>query len=69
MLDDLRKSAETSYMEEEAALEALRNQPKEEKRFLGMTAGQRFILSLMLLILVVVLGTLFLLVAGKMILP
>jgi hypothetical protein len=69
MLDDLRKSAESSYLEEEAALEALRNQPEVEKKFLGMTASQRFILALMLLILVVVLGTLFLLVSGKMILP
>ncbi len=69
MLDDLRNSAEASFIEEESAMEAQRLIPVTEKRFLGMTAVQRFILVFLLLILVVVLGTLFLLVSGKMILP
>ncbi len=69
MLDDLRNSAEASFIEEESVLEAQRLIPTKEKRFLGMTAAQRFILVFLLLILVVVLGTLFLLVSGKMILP
>ena len=69
MLDDLRNSAEASFIEEESAMEAQRLVPSKENRFLGMTAAQRFILVFLLLILVVVLGTLFLLVSGKMILP
>jgi len=69
MLDDLRNTAEASFIEEESALEAQRLLVPKEKRFLGMTAVQRFILAFLMLILVVVLGTLFLLVSGKMILP
>ncbi|PKO09977.1 MAG: hypothetical protein CVU40_07095 [Chloroflexi bacterium HGW-Chloroflexi-2] len=69
MLDDLRNTAEASFIEEESVIEAQRLLNPKEKRFLGMTAAQRFILALLLLILVIVLGTLFLLVSGKMILP
>ena len=69
MLDDLRNSAEASFLEEETTMEQVSLLPMKERRFLGMTAGQRFILALLVLILVVVLGTLFLLVAGKMVLP
>ncbi len=69
MLDDLRNTAEASFIQEETAIAEQQYLPKKEKRFLGMTAIQRFILAVLLLILVVVLGTLFLLVSGKMILP
>jgi hypothetical protein len=69
MLDDLRNSAEASFLEEETTMEQVRFIPMKERRFLGMTAAQRFILTFLALILVVVLGTLFLLVAGKMVLP
>jgi hypothetical protein len=68
MLDDLRNSAEASYLDEDQL--ELENQLKpKETRFLGMTAAQRFILSVLLFILVVVMGTLLLLVSGKMVLP
>jgi hypothetical protein len=68
MLDDLRNSAEASFLDEDQL--ELENQYKaKEKRFLGMTAAQRFILSVLLFILVVVMGTLLLLVTGKMVLP
>lgn len=66
MLDDLRNTAEASYLDEDNL--ELETKVKE-KRFLGMTAAQRFILALLMLILIVVLGTLMLLVAGKMVLP
>lgn len=66
MLDDLRNTAEASYLDEDNL--ELETKVKE-KRFLGMTAAQRFILALLMLILVVVLGTLMLLVTGKMVLP
>lgn len=68
MLDDLRNSAEASYLDEDQL--ELENQLKpKETRFLGMTAAQRFILSVLLFIMVVVMGTLLLLVSGKMVLP
>ncbi len=68
MLDDLRNSAEASFLDEDQL--ELENQYKtKEKRFLGMTAAQRFILSVLLFILVVVMGTLLLLLSGKMVLP
>lgn len=66
MLDDLRNSAEASYSEEDILEYENKN---KEKRFLCMTAAQRFILSILLLILVVVLGSLLLMVTGKMVLP
>lgn len=69
MLDDLRNTAEASFIQEETAIAEQQYLPKKEKRFLGMTAIQRFVLAVLLLILVVVLGTLFLMVSGKMILP
>ena len=62
MLDDLRHS--TEFFEEEV-------RPVEEDRpgFLGMTAGQRFVLVLMLFLMVVVLGALFLFVTDSIYLP
>lgn len=69
MLDDLRNSAEASFLEEESFQQQEELLPLKETRFLGMTAAQRFILSVLMLILVVVMGTLMLLVTGKMVLP
>jgi len=69
MLDDLRNTAEASFLEEESVQQREALRPPKEKRFLGMTAAQRFILSVLMLILVVVMGTLMLLVTGKMVLP
>ncbi|MFH1447017.1 MAG: hypothetical protein ABIG43_06375 [Chloroflexota bacterium] len=42
---------------------------KPEKYFLGMTAPQRFIAALFLLIVVLILGSFFLLLTGKIALP
>jgi len=41
----------------------------EEKRFLGMNAPQRFMLSLMLFFMVAILGALCLILAGKIVIP
>jgi len=46
-----------------------RRRRKPERRFMGMTALQRFIATLFLLIVVLVLGTFFLLLTGKIVLP
>jgi hypothetical protein len=40
-----------------------------ENRVLGMTAAQRFLVALMLLLVILVLGTFFLLISGKIALP
>lgn len=66
MLDDLRSSAEDSYTEVEPVPVY---KPKKKKQFLGMTAAQRFVVALFLLIIVVVLGTFCLLATGRVVLP
>ena len=64
MLDDLRNSAD--FKEEPQAVPGKKR--KKSKKFLGMTAPQRFIFVLMLLILVVVLGSMCLMITGKVVL-
>ncbi|MAT45378.1 MAG: hypothetical protein CL609_23870 [Anaerolineaceae bacterium] len=66
MLDDLRNSAENSYTEVEPIPT---DRPRRKKQFLGMTAVQRFVVALFLLIIVIVLGTFCLLATGKIVLP
>jgi len=79
MFDNLRDSADSSFYEEEpndlykepapssgkpkAAPKARR---KSNARFLGLTAQQRFILSLMLMFTVCIMGTLAMVVLGRM---
>ncbi len=75
MLDDLRSSAAQSIVEEETAPEpqgqvTLRpggKKRKKKQRFLGMTASQRFILSLMLLFITCLGGSLCLLLTGRVV--
>ncbi len=72
MLDDLRNSAASSYLDEEEAIqEDLRSgqDSSEEKLFLGMTAPQRFVIVLMMLMMTCVLGTFFLVATEKIVLP
>ena len=69
MIDDLRNSASDSYLEEEINPTPLTPTKKTGKNFLGMTAPQRFVLALLLLIAVVVLGTFCLLITGRILLP
>jgi hypothetical protein len=75
MLDDLRNSS--SFIDEEdnqktaeAQNTTLRTEYHQEKSsFLGMTAQQRFILSLILFIMVFILGVFALVVSGSIVLP
>ncbi len=73
MLDDLRNSS--SFIDEEDTLdesEVFVRRPargRQDGTFLGMTAPQRFILSLMLFFMVCILGTVALYVSGSIILP
>lgn len=74
MLDDLRNSSfldeeeETQAQESTAVLERPARR-KPQKKFLGMTAQERFILSLMLFLLVCAFSVLALFVTEKMVLP
>jgi hypothetical protein len=74
MFDNLRDSAESSFYEEErddlhkeqVATPAPRRRVRNNARFLGMTAQQRFLISIMLLFTVCIVGTLAMLVLEKM---
>jgi hypothetical protein len=75
MFDNLRDSAESSsfYEEEQNDLykepvEKAASKPKRRKntRFLGMTAQQRFFVSLMLMFTVCIMGTLAMFMLGRM---
>ncbi len=71
MLDDLRSSAASSFYEEESTEneETLTKEPRRQRGpFLGMTAAQRFVLALLLLMMTCVLGAFCLLVTEKMVL-
>lgn len=71
MLDDLRSSAASSFYEEETTEneEALAKEHHRQRGpFLGMTAAQRFVLALLLLMMTCVLGAFCLLVTEKMVL-
>jgi len=59
MLDDLRSSAASSFTEEESGQADLSMEYEApERRILGMTAIQRFIIAVMLLMMTCVLGAL-----------
>jgi hypothetical protein len=80
MFDNLRDTADSSFYEEEQndlykepapannrpKKSAPQNRRSNNARILGMTAQQRFIVSLMLMFTVCIMGTLAMLVLGKM---
>jgi hypothetical protein len=74
MFDNLRDSAESSFYEEEPndlykepiAQPAPKRRTKSNARFLGMTAQQRFLISVMVMFTVCIIGTLAMFVLGKM---
>ena len=70
MLDDYREQASASpyYEEPEETFEEVKPY-RPKKRILGMTAGQRLVIALMLLFAVCILGTLALLVTERIVLP
>ncbi|MBK8619946.1 MAG: hypothetical protein IPN96_23305 [Anaerolineales bacterium] len=70
MFDNLREDAAASpFYEEEAkfqpALDLAPSGRARSSRFLGMTAMQRFVITFMLMLAVCVIGTMALLVLGK----
>ncbi|KPL83922.1 hypothetical protein SE15_01525 [Thermanaerothrix daxensis] len=68
MLDDLRSSIDFSFSEEEEPTPPSTRRRRRRGQFLGMTAAQRFVLSLLLFLMTVVLGMLCLVVTGRMML-
>ena len=74
MFDNLRDSAESSFYEEEpndlykepVPAPAPRRRVTTNRRFLGMTAQQRFLISVMLMFTVCIVGTLAMLLLEKM---
>jgi hypothetical protein len=74
MFDNLRDSAESSFYEEEPTDSHKEPAPRKKAaarrrsngQFLGMTAQQRFLISLMLMFTVCLVGTLAMFVLGKM---
>jgi hypothetical protein len=67
MFDDLRELSESSSIFEEDTGELLETfeQDYGENRFLGLSVGQRFVLSLLVLLIVVVVGSMCLLITGR----
>jgi hypothetical protein len=55
MLDDLRNSANSPFLNDEH-FEPEEPQPEEKRSFMGMTAVQRFVISLLLFFMVLILG-------------
>ena len=73
MFDNLRDPADSSFYEEEKndlykepAPKPAAPRRRSSGRFLGMTAQQRFLISLMLMFTVCLIGTLAMFVLGKM---
>lgn len=74
MLDDLRNSAASSSFQPEeeptpSPSERPGSGPRKASTFLGMTASQRFVVALLVLMMTCVLGTFLLLVTEKIALP
>lgn len=72
MFDNLRDSAESSFYEEDQndlykePVAKVTARSRNNARFLGMTAQQRFLIALMLMFTVCIIGTLAMIVMGKM---
>ncbi len=72
MFDDLRQQADDTSFEEEEQQDAYSYKDqalKSKGTFLGMTAPQRFVIAVMLLLMACMLSGLFLLVTEKIYIP
>ncbi|MEN6570700.1 MAG: hypothetical protein ABFD24_02550 [Anaerolineaceae bacterium] len=71
MLDDLRNSVKDDYIEEEPVVEKKVEKPfsNEPKLLFGMSASQRFIVSIFILLMVLILGLFLLIIFGKVVIP
>ncbi len=68
MLDDLRNAAIQEDPQDEGAVSAARpsRNRRRGKQFLGMTAPQRFIIAVMILLLLIVFSVMCLMVTGRL---
>lgn len=69
MLEDFRAQANASSFDEEEPKPLEEPAVETRRYFLGMSPAQRFVVALILLVLVVMLGSFFLLITGKIALP
>ena len=74
MLDDLRNSSsfideEDTDEQEEAVIQRRPVRQRNKETFMGMTAQQRFILSLMMFFMVCMLGSAALILTGSVVIP
>ncbi|MEX2161540.1 MAG: hypothetical protein WD751_06445 [Anaerolineales bacterium] len=70
MLDDFLKEEDaTSFLDEVEETTKLELTAEPETGFLGMTPAQRFILSIMFFLMVLIIGAFFLLVTGIINIP
>jgi hypothetical protein len=68
MLEEFREQANNSaFFEEEEPSEEVKKPPVKRK-FLGMTAPQRFLIAVMLLLMTCMMGAFFLVLSGKVML-
>jgi hypothetical protein len=65
MLEEFREQAiaSSSFEEEEPVEEEVKS--TEERKFLGMTPAQRFVIALMLFMMTLIMGSLFLVATGR----
>ena len=70
MLDDLRNSAESSYIEEDPLDSVQVEKPKKTSKgpLFGMSASQRFVIALFVFLMVAILGV-FLLILFEKVFP
>ena len=68
MFDNLREQANPSQFEDEAQFQSAEGTglaPRRSGQFLGMSPIQRFVISILFMIMVCAIGAMFLLVTGK----
>ncbi len=69
MFEDFRKQMDDAPLNNKPPESPLESSHQPQGRFLGMTPVQRFFIAIMLLVMVIILGTLFLLVTSKIVPP
>ncbi len=69
MFEDFRKQMGNTPNDDQPPASPLEGKTQPVGRFLGMTPVQRFFIAIMLLVMVIILGTLFLLVTSKIVPP
>lgn len=74
MFDDLRRSAQESYEKDQEPeptpeIEVKEEKPRKEFTFLGLSAPQRFIISLFILMMTCLLGGFCLVLTDKVVIP